>query len=81
MMSNYNIILKPEEEQIYIAKTTTNSDLLDILANSDSVLVRMTVLSNPAVSTSTINRKIGDEEREVWQKAQELLDNQKRIAG
>ena len=80
-MSNYNIILKPEEEQIYIAKTTTSPDLLDILANSDSVTVRMTVLSNPAVSSNTINRKIGDEEREVWQKAQELLDNQKKIAG
>ena len=80
-MNKYNIVLKPEDEQVYIAKTTTDSDLLDILANSDSVLVRMTVLSNPAVSTSTINRKIGDEERDVWQKAQELLDVQKRKVG
>ena len=80
-MNKYNIVLKPEDEQVYIAKTTTDSDLLDILANSDSVLVRMTVLSNPAVSTSTINRKIGDEERDVWQKAQKLLDAQKRKVG
>lgn len=75
-----NLLLKSEEEQTYIASHTSNHAILDVLANSDSVLVKMTVLANPNVSDSTLSRLIGDENREVWQKTQQLMDIRKKLA-
>ena len=75
-----DILLKSEEEQIYVAKSTSQSKLLDILANSDSVKVKMTVLANPNVADSTLARLIGDENRDVWKRTQELIDSRKKLA-
>lgn len=75
-----DILLKSEDEQIYVAKTSTNGNLLDVLANSDSVAVKMQVLSNPNVSDNTLARLIGDEEKVVWQRTQEILDSRKKLA-
>ena len=81
-MSDYslNILLKSEDEQSYIAKATSDYQLLDLLANSDSVLVKMTVLANPNISNETLYRLIGDENKEVWQKTQEIIDSRKKLA-
>ena len=75
-----DILLKSEDEQIYVAKTSTNSKLLDILANSDSIAVKMQVLANPNVSDNTLARLIGDEEKIVWERTQEILDSRKKLA-
>ena len=75
-----DILLKSEEEQIYVAKSTTSPSVLDILANSDSVAVKMEVLSNSNVSDNTLARLIEDEEKVVWQRTQEILDSRKKLA-
>lgn len=75
-----DILLKSEDEQIYVAEKTTQSMLLDVLANSDSVKVKMTVLANPNVSDATLSRLIGDENKDVWQRTQELMDSRKKLA-
>ena len=75
-----DILLKSEEEQTYVAKTSTNSTLLDILANSDSIAVKMQVLANPNVSDNTLARLIEDEEKIVWERTQEILDSRKKLA-
>ena len=75
-----DILLKSEDEQIYVAKTSTNGNLLDVLANSDSVAVKMQVLANPNVSDNTLARLIEDEEKIVWKRTQEILDSRKKLA-
>ena len=75
-----DILAKPEDDQEYIARTTSNSRLLDILSNSESVLVKMAVLSNPSISFDTLNRIIDDENETVWRRAQELMDSRKKLA-
>ena len=79
-MSDLEILLKPEEDQDYFSSHSTNPHLLDILANSNSVLVRMTVLANPAVTNETLQRKIDDEEKVVWKKATEILEQRSNAA-
>ena len=76
-MSHLDLLQKTNEEQAYIALSTTNADILDILANSDSALVKMSVLANPYVSEDTIKRKVDDENPSVWKRATELLDERK----
>ena len=75
-----DILLKSEEEQIYVAKSTTSPSVLDILANSDSVTVKTEVLANPNVSDNTLARLIEDEEKIVWKRTQEILDSRKKLA-
>ncbi|MBP3255101.1 MAG: hypothetical protein J6M60_01220 [Clostridia bacterium] len=75
-----DILLKTEDEQVYVAQSTTQSKLLDVLANSDSIRVKMTVLANSNVSDSTLSRLIGDENKEVWQRTQEIMDSRKKLA-
>ena len=75
-----DILLKSEEDQVYTATSTSNPNLLDVLANSDSVTVRMTVLTNPNVSDATLARLIGDENKDVWQRTQEIMDSRKKLA-
>ena len=75
-----DILLKSEEEQIYAAKATTNSTLLDVLANSDSISVKLQVLANPNVGDNTLSRLIGDEEKLVWQRTQDLIESRKKLA-
>ena len=77
-MADLNLLLKPLEEQAYIAYSTHSADILDILSNSNSTLVKMTVLANPCVSEETLKRKIDDEDPKVWHKAQELLSKHKK---
>ena len=75
-----DILLKSEEEQIYVAKSTTSPSVLDILANSDSVTVKTEVLANPNISDNTLARLIEDEEKIVWKRTQEILDSRKKLA-
>ena len=75
-----DILLKSEEEQIYAAKITTSSTLLDVLANSNSKSVKLQVLANPNISDNTLCRLIGDECKEIWQKTQEVIDSRKKLA-
>ena len=75
-----DILLKTEDEQVYVAQTTSQPNVLDVLANSDSVKVKMTVLANTNVSDNTLARLIGDENKEVWKKTQEIMDSRKKLA-
>ena len=76
-MPTRELLLKPETEQIYIAANSTSYEILDVLANSDSSMVKMTVLQNPSVSKDTIERLIDDQDSVVWKRATELLENRR----
>ena len=71
------LLLKTETEQIYIAANSTSYEILDMLANSESSMVKMTVLQNPSISTNTIERLIDDQDPVVWKRATDLLENRR----
>lgn len=76
-MPTRELLLKNETEQIYIAANSTSYEILDLLANSDSSMVKMTVLQNPSVSNDTLKRLIDDQDSVVWKRATELLENRR----
>lgn len=74
MKKDVNILQEPENMQFSVAKSTTNSDILDILVNSPNDLVRMTAVENPAIKTETLKKKVDDEDVGVRWKAREALE-------
>lgn len=71
--NDLDVLQKPKDVQFSIALTSTSPDVLDSLADSPNDLVRMTAVSNSAVSTETLERKLNDEDVGVRWKAYESL--------
>ena len=75
MKYDSSILQEDQKIQWEVARTTKIPNLLDILANSSSEIVRMTAVMNPNVSTETLRRIAKDENKGVRLSAKRVLES------